>query len=395
MKPFITICILLLFVVSPAIAQGANLDTCVQTYESQVDYFPHKLELSYTKGFDVEYFNNYKVVTVTEPWPNAPEEAVFQYVLVQCGTPVPDGYEDATIVEVPVQTVATMSTTYLPYIDSYGLLDRLVGVDTLSTVTNPNIIAKGEAGEIVELAPNFQLNIEVAIELDPDLIFAYGFGGDTESYQQLQNAGLTVAINGEFAETTPLARAEWGKFIALFFNREAEAMAQFEAVAEEYEALKQLAATANSRPTVFLNTPFEGTWYMAGGQSYMAQFLADANSQYLWADDPSNGTLFLDFESVFERAANADYWLNVNQFWFMPDDVLKEDERYADFLAYQKGNVWSNNLALTENFGNDFYESGVAYPNRVLADIVAILHPQLLPDHDFVYYRRIDTSGVK
>lgn len=393
MKLFTVLCITLLFVIAPSTAQEANLDACVQTYDAGADYFPHKVELSYTNGFEVDYFNNYKVVTVTEPWPGAPEDAVFQYVLVQCGTPAPEGYDDATIIEIPVQTVATMSTTYLPYIASYDLLDKLVGVDTLSTATNPEVIAKGEAGELVELAPNFQLNIEVAVELNPDLIFAYGFGGDTESYQQLLNAGLTVAINGEFAETTPLARAEWGKFIALFFNREAEANEQFDAVAEEYEALKALAATASERPTVFLNTPFEGTWYMAGGESYMAQFLEDANSQYLWSDDESTGTLFLDFESVFERASTADYWLNVNQFWFMPDDVLKEDERYAEFAAYQKGNVWSNNLALTDNFGNDFYESGVAYPNRILADIIAILHPELLSDHNFTYYRRINTGG--
>lgn len=39
--------------------------------------------------------------------------------------------------------------------------------------------------------------------------------------------------------------------------------------------------------------------------------------------------------------------------------------------------------------GNDYYERGIARPDLVLAALLAILHPQLEPGHEFVFYRRV------
>lgn len=358
---------------------------CVETFDDTVDYFPQKVTLDYTNGFAVEYFNHYKVVTVTAPWRDAAPADAVQYVLVQCGTPAPEGFDAAQVIEVPVQTFVSMSTTYLPYVEIYDLADQLVGVDVLASVSTPAVLAI--ADRLTEVAPNYELNLEVALELDPQMIMFYGFGFDTDSYLQLQENGLPVVLNGEFVEDTPLGRAEWGKFLALFFNKEGIAQEAFEDVAADYNALADRAATVEVRPTVFVNSPFDGTWYMPGGQSFFARFLADAGADYLWADDASAGTLFLDFEAVYDVAAEADFWVNANQFWFTVADALAEDERYADFAAFENGNVWINNLAINENFGNDFYESGVAYPNLILADLIALFHPELMPDHAFVYYQ--------
>ncbi len=395
MRFWLIITLMLSVWVSITTAQEApttNPDACLAegAYDPDVDYFPEKVTLDYTDGFTVEYFNSYKVVTVTRPWFNADEADVLQYVLVQCGAPIPDGYDTAQVVSIPVTRAVSMSTTYLPYFDLYGVLDALVGVDNASLATNTAVLDKANAGELVDIAPNFSLDIEAALELDPELIFTYGFGFDTDSYRQLQDAGLAVALVGEFAETSPLARAEWGKFISLFFNAEGVAQAEFQAVSEDYLRLAELVADVETRPTVFLNSPFDGTWYMAGGRGYMAQFLADAGADYLWADDEGTATLFLDFEAVFERAQNADFWLNGNQFWMSVGDILAEDPRYGDFAAVNNGNVWINNLAINEAFANDFYESGVAFPNLILADLIAIFHPDLSPDHEFVYYRNLE-----
>ena len=43
-------------------------DGCVESYDPAIDYFPQKLSVAYASGFDVEYHNNYKVVSVTNPW---------------------------------------------------------------------------------------------------------------------------------------------------------------------------------------------------------------------------------------------------------------------------------------------------------------------------------------
>lgn len=394
MRFWLIITLMLSVWVSIATAQEApttNPDACLAegAYDPDMDYFPEKVTLEYTDGFSVEYFGSYKVVTVTRPWFDADEADAVQYVLVQCGAPIPDGYDTAQVVNVPVTRAVSMSTTYLPYFDVYGVLDALVGVDNASLATNTAVLDKANNGDLVDIAPNFSLDIETALELEPELIFTYGFGFDTDSYRQLQDAGLDVVLLGEFAETNPLSRAEWGKFISLFFNAEGVASAEFEAMTEDYMRLWELTGTVETRPTVFLNSPFDGTWYMAGGRGYMAQFLADAGAEYLWSDDESTATLFLDFEAVFDRAQDADFWLNGNQFWMSVGNILAEDPRYGDFDAVNNGGVWINNLAVNDVFANDFYESGVAYPNLILADLIAIFHPDLLPDHEFVYYRNI------
>ena len=393
------VCIVSIFcctslVLNSAARASENSAACVEEFAADQDYFPDKISVEMATGFQVEYFDHYKVVTVSQPWRDAPAEAVEIYLLVQCGTPIPSGYDDVLTIEVPVASLAALSTTYLPFLPLLNSVNALVAVADLQTIHTPEILAAAETRQITELAPNYgEMDLEAILELQPELTMTYGFGFETDDYHRLRELGLTVVLNGEFAENTPLGRAEWGKFISLFFNQEAAAEEVFKQSLARFHQLKALASTVVERPTVFLNSPFQDVWYMAGGRSFMAQFLNDAGSEYLWEDDESIGSLFLDFESVFERAATADFWLNVSQWWFTLADVLAEDSRYANFAAFENGQVWSNNLAINESFGNDFFESGVAFPELILQDLISILHPELLPDIERRYYRQLSGSN--
>jgi iron complex transport system substrate-binding protein len=375
--------------VTPALAQS-NLAECVSTYNTNLDYFPAKVTPQVAEGFSVEYFNHYKVVTVQTPWPQA--EAPLTYLLVQCGTPIPDGYDDAAVIEVPVQRIISMSTSFLPHLDAQGVLDRLVAVDTVLYTSNPAVQDAVEDGSVLQIGgggSGQDINIEQVIDLEPDLILTQRyFAGDT-AYPALQEAGLPVVLNADFLDTSPLGVAEWGKFISLFFNTEALAESQFAEVKGRYDALRQQTESLESRPTVFAGTPYDGTWYMPGGRSYLAQLLADAGADYLWAGDTSTGSLFLDFETVFDRAANADFWVNVNPYWDSLADAEAEEPRYTGFAAFQSGQVYSNNARLNANGGSDYFETGYANPDMILADLVRIFHPDVLPDHELYFYKRI------
>jgi iron complex transport system substrate-binding protein len=366
-----------------------NLDSCLAEgeYDASIDYFPEKANLQYTEGFTIEYHNHYKVVTVVTPWPGASE--ALQYVLVQCGAPAPEGFRQEQIIEVPVMSIVSLSTTYLPFLDELGVLDRLVGLDDATYVSNPTVLKMAEEGQLAALGYGSGVNVEQALDLSPDLIMAYGSGApDYDAHPVLIDAGLKVVINAEWTDTSPLGRAEWGKFIAAFFNKETQADTLFGEVAQKYNDLVALASSASERPTVFANTDYQGTWYMPGGNSFAAAFLKDAGASYLWADDPSAGSLPLAFEAVFEKAQDAQFWVNIG-FFFTLEDLLAVDARYADFAAFQTGNVWNNDARTSPAGGNDFYESAVAHPEVVLADLIKIFHPDLLPDHELFYYRQV------
>ena len=374
---------------SAAASPDQNLhDGCVESYDPAVDYFPQKLSVAYASGFDVEYHNNYKIVTVTNPWQGAQES--FRYVLLQCGTPAPQGVEGA-VVEVPVKNIIAMSTTYLPTLEDLGLIDRLIGLDSYMWTTNPAVRTRIESGDIAEVGGGAAVNVELTLDLDPALVMTYGTGfADYDTHPVLLEAGIPVALNGDFVEQSPLGRAEWMKFIALFFNREADAAAQFDTVAMEYHAVAELTATLTERPSVLLGSVYNGVWYVSGGGSYMAELLADAGAAYLWSDEGDVGALPLDFESVYAVAAEAEFWLNPdNSFWFSVDNVLDSDPRYGDFAPLKRGRMYNNNARVNENGGNAYYEEGAAHPERVLKDLVKILHPHLLPDHELRFYQQV------
>ncbi len=363
-------------------------DGCVESYDESVDYYPEKAEIIYTEGFSVEYFNNYKVVTVHTPFPGAEEAAT--YLLVQCGTPAPEGFEDAVVIETPVDNFVAMSTSYLPFLEELGILDRLVGLDSFAFASTEAVRSKIDAGELAEIGAGGEVNIEVVLDLDPALVMTYASGfADYDAHPKLEEAGMTVALNADYLDTSPLGRTEWAKFVALFFNKEGVAESWFNDIATEYEELVDLTAVIDTRPTVFTDTPFDGTWYVSGGQSFSAQLLADAGADYLWADDESTGSLYLDFETVFDVAADADYWINIGFFGSL-DELVGADERYAEFAAFQNGTVFNNNLRVNELGGNDYYEGGVSNPHLVLADLIGIFHPELLPDHEFTYFQPVE-----
>lgn len=377
-------------VIFPVHAQSTNLtDGCVDKYDTSVDYFPEKVTVSADAGFSVDYFNNYKVVTVSTPWQGA--DKPLQYVLVQCGTPAPTTYQDAPVIQVPVKSIVALSTSFLPHIVQQGLIDKLVGVDSILYTSTPEVLQKFKDGKLAEVGgggSGGDTNIEKLVDLQPDLVMTQRFNDQDKSFPAMKQAGLNVVINADFLATSPLGVAEWGKYIAVYFNTEAKAQTQFDGVKERYETLTQKAAAVTDKPTVFSGTPYQDTWYMPGGKSYLAHLLADAGSAYLWADDSSTGSLALDFETVFDKAADADFWVNVIV-WRTLDDAKAADERFTQFAAYKSGNIYTNTARSNENGGSDYYESGYANPDVILADLITIFHPDLLPDHHLYYYLRL------
>lgn len=370
-------------------APGANSrEGCVSEYRPEEDYFPAKAQVDYATGFTVEYHRHYKVVTVGMPWQQ--NQPPLRYVLVQCGTPVPEVPGATAVIEIPVQRVVALSTTHLPYLDELGQVEALVGVGQFAFVNNPNVRRKIDQGDLVEMASGQSLNLEQLLLAEPDLVMAIATGNaEADSPQRLQQAGLPVVAVAEFQENLPLGRAEWLKFTALFFNQEALAEERFAAIATEYNRLRELTATVTDRPTVFSGSSYEGTWYVPGGKSYAAQLFRDAGADYLWADLDQANSLPLDVEAVYDRAAMADFWLNGGLDWQTLGDALAADPRHGKFRALQQNQMFNNNARLNDGGGNDYWESGSLYPHWILADLIHIFHPNLLSDHQLIYYQRL------
>ncbi len=128
---------------------------------------------------------------------------------------------------------------------------------------------------------------------------------------------------------------------------------------------------------------------MPGGKSYKAALVRDAGGDYLWKNDTTSGSLPLDFEAVYVRALGADVWLETSE----QDSfavLTASDSRYKQLKALQGKNVYNNNRRMNTTGGNDFFERGALHADEVLADYIRIFHPELLPEHELIYHKKLD-----
>jgi iron complex transport system substrate-binding protein len=134
--------------------------------------------------------------------------------------------------------------------------------------------------------------------------------------------------------------------------------------------------------------PWKDSWYIPGGRSFAAAFIRDAGGEYIWTDLESREAVPVDLEAAYARAVNAEFWINSGSATCLLD-IERTEKRLTRFRPYREGNVYNNIARLNPNGGNDFWETGVMEPHLVLADLIHIFHPGLLPGHDLRYYRRL------
>ncbi len=357
------------------------------------DLFPDKARLRFARCFTLEYHGTYKRLEVLTPWRNARDS--FLFILVPRGHSPPSGLPRGTaVIPVPVERMALFSTTWTSFFSMLHIEEALVGIAGCELIGTPEVASLIQQGRIVEIGDggqnmNRQINMERLTLLKPEAVMVYGTGiPEFDQGPKLLEAGFKPLINASHMEATPLGRTEWIKFIAAFFNKEAEAERVFDEIALRYEALTEKTRTVSRRPTVFCNAAWRGTWYMPGGAGYTARFLADAGADYLWREDTTPGSTPLAIETVVDRARDAEFWVDTNLCRSL-SELRGIDDRFRLFSSFRTGKVFNNDARINARGGNDFWETGLARPDLVLADLISIFHPELLPDHRRLWYRQL------
>jgi len=367
------------------------LFSCASESQKVSNRATEKLIPKYAKGFSIEYIDGYKTLTIHQAWKNGDGSFAkpIQYILLKKGQIAPQNLSSFVQIQVPIQKIICLSTTHIPFVAMLGESEKIVGISGCKYISNPIIKNSIKLGKIQEVGQENGINLEIILNLQPDAVMAYSMGESDNSYQQLLRAGLKVALNSEYLEETPLGKAEWIKFVAAFFDKEQQADSIFDEIEKSYLATSQLAAHQPNKPTAFLNIPYGNIWYMAGGKSFAAKLLADAGATYILAKDTTSGSLQMSIEAVFQHAQKADFWLNVSNFNTL-QELKNMDTRFMEFAALQKGNIFNNNNKVNENGGIEYWELGIARPDIVLKDLVKVFHPNLLPDDEMYFYKKLE-----
>lgn len=342
--------------------------------------------LSYAKRFAIKINDGY---TVLELLGNKNDsEVTASFVLYKNEKPVYT--KDAYYIKTPVSRVACMSSIYTTMLHELRCEQSIVAIDNVDYYTNHFIQQQVKENKVIELSKGPQVEIEKTIALKPDLFLTFGMGNPkTDIDQKLLQSGLPVAISIDHLEETPLARAEWIKFFACFFNKESLADSLFSVTAKCYNELKTIAQQTTRKPTVLTEIKYGDAWYVPSGKSYIANLISDAGGNYFWKDDQKVGSTPLPFEKVYAKAKDCDFWINqynVNT----KKELIAYDERYTLFKAFKEGNLYNNNKVQNSGGYSNYWETGITHPDDVLADLIKIFAPDLMPEHEFVYYKKIE-----
>lgn len=349
------------------------------------------LNLKYAKGFSVKEYDLYQILEIKNPWPDA--KRAYRYLLPK------DDYEadyliyererfDNTI-ESSIKKIVVTSTTHLPALELLKVEKTLVGFPGTDYVSSEKIRTQINNGHIRELGKNEGLNTEVLLELDPDVVVAFGIEGGNRSLETIQKSGIPVIFNGDWVENSPLAKAEWIKFFGVLFDKEKEADSIFNQIEKEYLEAKALAKNVQAKPTVLSGAMHSDIWYLPNGTSTEAQLLKDANVNYLWNDTEGSGSLKLNFESVFVKAKTADIWLSPSNYSSY-ENLKNGNENHSQFDAFQNKNIYTFNNTTGATGGVLYYELGMTRPDLVLKDIIKICHPELLEEYEPYFFKPLN-----
>lgn len=344
-------------------------------------------EIKKAERLQIRYEQGVKIITIDKPWQGG--DKPIQYVLYTDTVPAAFQADDAYVkIKTPVKTIISNLTTQLALMEDLGVDDRLIGFAQTQFIYSPSILEKVASGEVKEVGPDGSLDIESILNLNPDIVLAFSTSAENRQLQKLQELGVKVVMNAGYMETSVLGRFEWIKLLGHLTGTEDRATQIFDEKAMIYDSLVQL-VQGRTQPTVITGTLYGGTWFMPAGDNYGANIVTAAGGDYLWKEDKNDGWLSMDFESVYARGYNADYWIGVASYTSL-DQLKAADERYAEFEAFKNGRVYSYMARVNEQGANDYFESGNVNPEKLLADHIKIMHPELLPDYELYYYMKLE-----
>ena len=412
--------VLVITIASPCLSEPlpGSTDTSPQLNasgaSSDIDLFDDKVEITHATGFAVSYHSNYKVVRVApgvqslemskqeeDAWKAATVDTL---ILVQRGTTPPETngiHAGATIIEVPIRSAAVNRDADAIRIKNLGFVDRLIGIGGTG-IFDPALRSRVEAGTLPAIgsALHRSMNLELLLKIKPEAIFLrIASLNHTYEFQRLRDLGLTSVPVYAWAETTGLARAEWLKYVALFFNAEAEANRQFDAIETRYKKLHALAATTQqARKAVWAFRPRAGGWCVHR-HGVEAGMLADAGILNAMANDRSavssgegghSEGLPISDERFLKEARSANLWIT----WSPTDRNWPSRRFLMGIPAYRDGNVFHHRKRrIAETGADDWYETGQLRPDLILADLIAVAYVDLLPDHELVFLEPLKVSG--
>eukprot|EP01065_Artemidia_motanka_P029058 TRINITY_DN349_c0_g1_i1.p1 TRINITY_DN349_c0_g1~~TRINITY_DN349_c0_g1_i1.p1 ORF type:complete len:626 (+),score=237.96 TRINITY_DN349_c0_g1_i1:75-1880(+) len=419
-----------------------NNQGCVVDYDSGLNYFPSSLQVSidfqsngaptpvqfqqtpepgsnitkidFSELWSVEYHKTYKIVTVNNTRGSTPVPA---FVLWYCGTPKPEAGapgvpEGARYFEVPVKKAGFPGSVAVQFAEILGLQSEIDLID-MTYITSACLQKLETCDPPIE---HHRLRTPGWTEaaLRQELIFTDWWGTGATGTARDVPFDATV-------DPGPLHRAEWVKFMGLFFNQESHASTVFEHIKNDYQYLKNAAeahaSQVGSRKKVAWIT--YASWlgqYQIDNHPYKVAYVSDAGATAVAFPTVDNCTVSgtklscsnTDALKAALTAAGADVLIDES---YAPDPAAYGSSEFlsrygftqaeaSSFPFLANGHVFRLDLTHSDarpgagggQKGLAWFEQAVPNPHWVLSDLVRVLHGDDLTLCDRRFLRRIQVA---
>ncbi len=320
-------------------------------------------------------------VDIADPWNEG--KYLARYALVARDSVIPSDLDsEVKIIRTPVERAAVFSSVYTEAFNELGALSSIAAIADSPYFAKEDTITKLiHGGKIADLGSAAAPSVELMAANGIDVVLR----SPQQGMPGAKLPGHIVAVEcADYMETSPIGRAEWILLLGeLTGNREAAANV-FENVIDNYSSLVfEVSGATSPRPKLLAETEYSGVWYVPQGGSYMARMYADAGADWPRSDTEGSGSLSLSLEEVAKKALDADVWLVRSYGYETTPATLKAlNPRYANFEAVKNGNIYSCN---TEE--RNIFNVCAFHPDEVLAEYIAIFHPEVLPDYKLKYFK--------
>ena len=326
------------------------------------------IPLRYARNLTIVEYPKYTQVTIRNPWDTT--RVLNSYILVK----EKQGLKGEVVV--PLKKVGVFTSVHCSLLMELGCQECIGGICELEYIHIPYVHKGVSEGRIIDLGNGMEPNLERVMALHPDALMPTPFE-NSGGYGRLERMGIPIIECAEYMESTPLSRAEWIRFYGRLFGKAELADSLFQETERSYLRLKEIASHAQQKPRLICETPQSGYWYVPGGQSTMGIMYRDAGADYMFQDVEGAGSSPLSIERVLDRALAAQAWLIKHH------GALTREQIVQDVPALRKipAKMW-----LCDTFTSGFYEETPFHPDRLLGNLIQILHPELGVKAEKMYF---------
>ncbi len=252
----------------------------------------------------------------------------------------------------------------------------------------PKLYKKYQNEEILDAGRWTNPNYDNIIGSNPDMVFIYNFKYTDSMAQKLKELNITYTRTGAYWENSFMGKTEWAKFFAAFYGKD-----NFDKVENYFQnvwkqrndILRKVRGISTYPKVAFFYWSTSKGPYVWKAQNFRPRLINDVRGEYIFNDMPGTGGSYIDKETFYERAVNADVVIlhTMGKNITTKEQLLELNPDFANFKAFKNGRFYALPYDNTKKETLD--------PAGVMLDYAKAIHPEVFGDN-LKYLIKIKTN---